>query len=114
MGNPTKSNRSIWIGFFLILGVVALASLLSYAGVEHRVKALRGTAALLASTIDNPSTEETSAKYWVEFGLEYSKQLNLALRDAATYEDVNESNVLYYQRNLHGYGIKNKCLRNRE
>jgi len=100
--------KSIWVSFVLIALVLFLANSLAYSGVVSRVKALRGTASLLASTISNPSNQQASVEYWVDRGLDYSKKLNSQLRDAETFEDVDAQRVGSYQRSLHGYAFQSR------
>jgi hypothetical protein len=83
-----------------------------YGGVESRVKALRGSATMLANTISNPTNPESSVEYWVDYGQEYCQFLNHEFDMAKTYNDTNVANVTAFQIKLQGFSFQSANLAN--
>jgi hypothetical protein len=83
----------IFLMIFLVFSSIFLAGFLFYESTQNRVKALRGTASMLASTISDTSDPRAGTEYWVLAGLENSRRLNTFLALARTFSEVAIVNV---------------------
>jgi hypothetical protein len=100
--NPRDYLPALIIFFmiFLVFSSILVVSFLFYESTQNRVKALRGTASMLASTISDPIDPRAGTEYWVAAGLENSRRLNTFFALATTFSDIEIVNVSISQREL--------------
>jgi hypothetical protein len=103
-GNGTKNNyvpvAAILLMLLLVVSSIFVVNILFYGNIQNKVKALRGTASMLASTINDPVDPRAGARYWVDAGLENSRRLNTYFAMAEFFQEVDLKNVSLIQREL--------------